>query len=348
MRRIVDAVVDLQFGSTGKGALSGYLSVQGEYSAVISANMPNAGHTAYAPAIDGGKKFIHKVLPSGIFSPNLQYVMIGPGSVFSIERLVHEWEEVCKFNPGLTLIIHDAAGILLPEHALLEKQTLSGISSTMQGSAAALTDKIMRRQGATARWHATTILTALAQYGDAMMVDSEEWMKIIHDQDGMVLAEGSQGYSLGISAGFYPYCTSRDCTTPRVLADCGIPLGMLNDVYGSCRVHPIRVGNTADGFSGGWYDDQTETSWEALGVEAERTTVTQRVRRVATFSVKQIIEAMHYSSPDFVFLNFCNYDENAAIKAKIAINKAADMMDCGSGVILTGWGPRPEDIKEEV
>ncbi len=41
----VDLVVDLQFGSTGKGLLCGYLSESDDYDTVITANMPNAGHT---------------------------------------------------------------------------------------------------------------------------------------------------------------------------------------------------------------------------------------------------------------------------------------------------------------
>ena len=59
----VDIIVDLQFGSTGKGALAGYLAANSDYDVVVSANMPNAGHTF----IDSkGQRMIHKVLPSGI------------------------------------------------------------------------------------------------------------------------------------------------------------------------------------------------------------------------------------------------------------------------------------------
>lgn len=38
----VTMIVDLQYGSTGKGAIAGYLSTKNDYDTVISANMPNA------------------------------------------------------------------------------------------------------------------------------------------------------------------------------------------------------------------------------------------------------------------------------------------------------------------
>jgi adenylosuccinate synthase len=73
------------------------------------------------------------------------------------------------------------------------------------------------------------------------------------------------------------------------------------------RTFPIRVGNTLDGYSGGWYPDQTEITWDELGVKPEYTTVTKRIRRVATFSWGQFDDALHANDPDFVFINFLNY-----------------------------------------
>jgi len=107
----MDVLVDLQFGSTGKGALAGYIGARNGYTAVVSCNMPNAGHTAYSP--DSDEAFIHKVLPSAIFGDSLRTIAIGPGAVFSIDRLEEEWKNVCEYREDLTLIIHEAAGILL-------------------------------------------------------------------------------------------------------------------------------------------------------------------------------------------------------------------------------------------
>ena len=72
----------------------------------------------------------------------------------------------------------------------------------------------------------------------------------------------------------------------------------------TCRSYPIRVGNTDKGTSGGWYPDQQETTWEALGVEPELTTVTKRVRRVATWSWQQFTDAVRANEPDAIWLGF--------------------------------------------
>jgi adenylosuccinate synthase len=337
----MDVLVDLQFGSTGKGALAGFLSTREGYDAVISCNMPNAGHTAFSP---NGKRFMHKVLPSGLFSGKKMIVGIGPGAVFSIGQLLAEWANVTNYRADLTLIIHDAAGILLEKHAEAERATLSRISSTMQGSSEALIAKIRREEGATARYHAQEIVDLLSEHGDVHVVEQGRWLDIFSGC-ASILLEGSQGYSLGLSSGFYPYCTSRECTPARVISDCGLPVAWLRKVYGSCRVHPIRVGNTPDGFSGDWYMDQQEIHFSDLGVPEELTTVTKRVRRIATFSYLQIRQAMMMAMPDEVFLNFVNYSSKDAAEAREDIEEVAIELNCG-GVTLMGHGPKPQDIEE--
>lgn len=339
-----DVLVDLQFGSTGKGLLAGYLGVENEYEIAISANMPNAGHTAYSPG-PSKKMFVHKVLPSAIFGKELRILAIGPGAVFDIDRLEAEWKAVCEYRSGLLLVIHETAALLTNLHREIEARTLSGISSTMQGSAAAMVDRIMRRSGAIVKDHYDPIMARLVKYGSVVIVNHTKWLDII-TTGGDALVEGSQGYSLGISAGFYPYCTSRDCTPARVIADCGLPVKKLGKVYGVARVHPIRVGNTPDGHSGDWYPDQQELTFASLGVPEELTTVTQRVRRIASFSEMQIAEAMQMAMPDEIFLNFCQYDERAALGAVQAINRQAGKLGC-SRVTFTGWGALSSDIVEE-
>jgi adenylosuccinate synthase len=97
---------------------------------------------------------------------------------------------------------------------------------------------------------------------------------------------------------------------------------------------PIRVG----GDSGGCYPDQEELSWEELGLEPEVTTVTNRVRRVFTYSRAQIEESCWWCQPDLVFLNFANYmtkEETAQIVAHI---------DDISTVRWVGFGPTYHDV----
>jgi adenylosuccinate synthase len=346
MKPKIDIIVDLQFGSTGKGALAGYLSEKKGYSAIIAVNMPNAGHTAYDPI--SGEKYVHKVLPSGIFSNNLRVIGIGPGSIFDVDRLAQEIQFLVDNNKAPDrLVIHEAAGILQPHHAEIERNRLNSISSTMQGSGAALSSKIFRERTAIAKSHVGEVISKISPIlgGKGItMVNQAYWLSAMEQHD-KILLEGSQGYSLGISAGFYPYCTSRDCTPARVLSDASLPMSWKGEVYGSCRTFPIRVGNTEGGFSGHWYPDQDEVTFESIGVEPELTTVTGRVRRIASFSSLQIREAMQMAHPDHVFLNFCNYlpTDDQVIDIMKTISHHAEQLGCGE-VSFTGWGPKPSDI----
>lgn len=348
----ITAIVDLQFGSTGKGLIAGYLSQKNDYDLVVSANMPNAGHTFVDSA---GRAWVNKVLPSGVYSPSLKVIAIGPGAVFDPQQLIKELGELEA--RGITqpkLVIHPCAGLLMDGHKQAEQQSLSSISSTMQGSMEAMVHKMRRPMSDVSNlaMHNKDILGPLFQAVAAY----DEWFNIVGSSQN-ILMEGSQGYSLGINAGFYPYCTSRDCTVWRLIADCGMFVTDQLKVIGSARLHPIRVGNTATGFSGPCYSDQQELTWEQLGQTPERTTVTQRIRRVFTFSQKQIREAIIANRVDEVFLNFCNYDNREAFKVAGYINSLREEMDAirgvpdfirpvGSLVKYMGFGPQAEDVLE--
>ena len=337
MNKKVDVIVDLQFGSTGKGLIAGYMAKRGGYDVVINANMPNAGHTFID---DTGRTWIHKVLPNGFVADSVKTVGLGPGSVFSLDRLIKELSDSVDIMEGKRLIIHEAAVVLSEKHAETERAMLSGIASTMQGSAAAMVQKIMRQKE-----DSPLAISALAKTGFAKyVVTHAEWINIMYKAH-RILLEGAQGYSLGVNSGFWPYCTSRDCTPTRFLSDCAIPFSWADRVIGTARVHPIRVGNTPDGFSGGHYEDQEETSWQELGEVPETTTVTGRERRVFTFSRVQMREAIMACQPTDIFLNFCNYDPDQAEDIVIQTNQDLDTLGpSGAQVTYTGWGAAEGDI----
>lgn len=337
----VDMIVDLQFGSTGKGLIAGVLAKQVRYDAVVTANMPNAGHTYID---EDGRKWVHKVLPNGIVGrPNR--IMIGPGAVFDLARLeleLHESQDIIA--PSSTLVIHEAAAVLADRHRQAEKDSLNGIASTMQGSMAAMVEKMLRNdvQPILARHYYSDIMAMTDRLGiRTQIVDNYEWAVMILSS-GRVLAEGAQGYSLGINAGMWPFCTSRDCTPNRFLSDMGIPAKVDLTVIGSARTYPIRVGNTPGGYSGPGYDDQHELSWSDIGQEPELTTVTKRERRLFTFSENQIREAVTVAQPDFVFLNFCNYLATPDIDIR---HIRSVLREHDSDLGWTGWGPGHNDVR---
>lgn len=316
------AIVDLQFGSTGKGLIAGYLSERTDFDTVVSANMPNAGHT-FVDAT--GKKWINKVLPSGVYSNGLENIGLGPGAIFNPHQLALELDELAERTfTRPRIMIHENAALLFPHHKEREIKSLNHISSTMQGSCEAMIEKI-RRQGLGGNTvgfsaeYLDKVVTSAGEKLSQFIVSAREWNNVMMGSKH-ILCEGSQGFSLGINAGFYPYCTSRDCTVWRLMADCAIPAVADRTVIGTARVHPIRVGNTENGNSGACYPDQHEISWSDLSVPPETTTVTGRVRRVFSFSEIQIREAVEANGIDQVFLNFCNYNPTEAIRVARIIN----------------------------
>lgn len=328
----VDILVGLQYGSEGKGLIAGHLAHTGFYDTVVNVNMPNAGHTY----INSQGKWVFKVLPNGAVSPHIKRVMLGPDSVFSYDRLM---EEIALCPPGTfgKLIIHEGAALLQPEHAIHERHMVDSIGSTGQGSSVAMMEKIARSE------HGTVGQVRPEGFEDNIVTNAE-WMEILHDDADRILLEGCQGYSLGLNAGFYPYCTSRDCTPGRLLAGAGIPHTWADKVIGAARIYPIRVG----GNSGPCYPDQVELDWASIGVAPELTTVTQRVRRLFTFSRLQMIEAVQACQPNKVFLNFCNYDPEESNNVIRSINSILSASGPDqSRVHYTGWGPKDIDIRYE-
>lgn len=330
-----DIIVDLQFGSTGKGAIAGYLAMNGDYDTVITANRPNAGHTFID---DKGQKMVTKILPNGVVGSHVKHALIGPGAIFSKDQLLKELKMFDDFGYGdINIFIHEAAVLLQDVHKDIEAE-FSRIGSTQQGAGAAQIAK-MERDGN------NSPLAKGKDFGDPriIVVRPEAYYQLI-ERANSILIEGAQGYSLGIDAGFWPYCTSRNCTVNQFLSDTAVPHTYLRKVIGVARTYPIRVAGT----SGPGYEDQRETSWEELGVEAEYTTVTKKQRRVFTFSHDQIIEAIQANRPDEVFLNFCNYiGKHKTERLRDRINAHLfNHSDKMARVRYTGWGAELKDVKD--
>lgn len=348
----VTMVVDLQYGSTGKGLIAGFLAETETPDLVVNANMPNAGHTYINSA---GREWIHKVLPNGIVSPKLKTILLGGGSIFSISRLKDEIERSADILRGKTILIHPNAVPLKSEHTQKEADTkmVENIGSTAQGSAAAMVEKIGRKPNTTIvasqnKAFQRLLYTIKHVHGINIKVATIKEYNLALMTADKILAEGAQGFSLGIDQQFYPYCTSRNCTPSRFMSDMGIPLGMLREVVGVARTFPIRVA----GNSGGWYPDQKEITWEELGQKEELTTVTKKVRRVATFSHQQIRDAVFECQPNRVFLNFMNYvhEDTQSADALNFIQSVHEtikfVLPDSEGVVFAGYGPTFDDVEQ--
>lgn len=345
----LNVVIDAFWGSCGKGKVCDWLAATRGVTDVISGNMPNAGHTI----VRGRDKIVAKVMPSAaFFNPDTRVWLSASTGFFPARYL----EEKSLLN-NEELFLHERAFVVTEEHGRFEQNSMSHIASTMQGSAAALIDKIMRGQ--------TSPLQNPSKY-ETVLTTAKEWRFNLLSgiRNGTALFEISQGWGLSIDHGtHYPHCTSRNCSVQRALDDCSSPPRDTGDVIAVVRPYPIRVGNTHDGHSGGFAEDNVEVSWEHVEkvsgcrdlAEKERTTVTKRIRRVSTFSFDLLSDCVRHNGVTGIFLNFAQYIDAACAgkRGKIAdapravrIFAAAIENETQIPVIALGTGADTFDVLE--
>lgn len=338
----VHVLVDGQFGSTGKGLYAAYLAEKAanqgvDFIGVLSNAGPNSGHTFYYK----DEKIVLKQLPSfAVMSYRLGKVVpaiLTAGAIINPMQLKAEAEAF----PGLPIFVHPQAAVITEHDRLTERGgSIAEVAGTRSGTGSALARKVMREKSAVwgTRGHQHFMMPPNVK---TMGHDSLVGQGAGHMRYFM---EVSQGFSLGLNSQFYPKVTSRECTVMQGIADARIAPRFVTRTFMVIRTFPIRVGNV-DGYSSGdHYPDQRETNWQELGVEAERTTVTNRIRRVFTFSEQQFKEALIANQPDFVLANFMNYlPEDAAAKFKSRLEIAAFEAEVDP-IFHYGFGPKNSDI----
>ncbi len=329
----LNLIIDMQFGSTGKGLLASYLATFNHIDLAVSNLSPNAGHTfEYKSGFA-----VSKQIPIGCIINKRCGAYLTAGSIINIDLLFEEME---KFDISEDrIVIHPNATIITKEDIYNESIPLSSvgiIGSTMSGTGFALANKI-RRSAKVAKDYESCILKQMVR-----TIDLHQLM----DADCTLLMESSQGFDLSLNGSFYPHCTSRDITVSSLLNDAQVHPHYLGDVYGCMRTYPIRVGNIMFenevlGYSGDFYKDSVETSWEALGLSNELTTNTKRVRRVATFSELQYKRALDILRPDHIFCNFMNQvkDQKHLDHLYNIFSKTKRYPD------ILGYGPNIKDVE---
>jgi adenylosuccinate synthase len=260
-------VVGGQFGSEGKGHLAAQLGARmAANSMVIRTGGPNAGHTVWQNGVE------HKLrhLPTPIAVREDITPALAAKSVIDPRVLAHELERF----PGREVLIDPSATVLEPYHIGIEDvdAKMQNIGSTRKGIGAARADRV-RRQARTWRQY---VRDEGAPSGQITMTGVASMANFTIHGGGDVMIEAAQGYGLGMHTDFYPYCTSDDCTAIDALASAQISpwaMRVVPEVWMAIRPFPIRVAGTSGPLRG-------ETTWAELNLPEERTTVTNKVRRV--------------------------------------------------------------------
>jgi len=249
---------------------------------------PNAGHTAYDSK---GREWKLQQIPIGVLRPHAR-LYIGAGSVIDREILARELRELddAELDASVRLRVDYEATLLEPEHVLAETENrahgeaglTARIGSTGKGVGAARAERVLRRAS-----RARDLMLGIHPY--VSLGCTADLLEFRLQSGSVVQIEGTQGYGLGLHAGFYPYATSADCRAIDILAQAGLsPWADCVDrleIWLVLRTFPIRVA----GNSGPLY---RETTWQSLGVEPEYTTVTRKIRRVGEWDAQLARDAV--------------------------------------------------------
>ena len=272
----VHVVVGGQFGSEGKGAVAAAL-VERYYGEGIQATSirvggPNAGHTAYDYS---GRRYALRQVPVGAVKNTAGPLIITAGSEIDIAVLRAEVQALEDGGHEVVdrLYIDEQATII--EQVDRDTEAARGFTgkfgSTAKGIGAARARRLAREAPI-----ASDYRDELADLGT--LADTTRLTLAFAAFAGRpIVIEGTQGYGLGLHAGWYPYCTAGDVRVCDALAQVGIHANhpVVADIvpWVVLRAFPIRVAGNSGPMT-------NETTWERLGLPEEKTTVTQLVRRV--------------------------------------------------------------------
>jgi adenylosuccinate synthase len=266
------AVLGAQWGDEGKGKivdlLTPHFSIVARYQ-----GGHNAGHTVYVR----GRKFILRLIPSGILHPGILCV-IGNGVVVDPQALFAEVDELTRNGIDVDdrIIISDKAHLILPYHRDLDllseaRRGERKIGTTSRGIGPAYEDKIARRgirvgdladpaaleqevrdnvtarnrlvQDSTMDWR--PVFQQLLSAAERM----RPWVRDVSlfldraMRDGKaILFEGAQGTLLDIDHGTYPYVTSSNASIGGVCTGLGVGPRAIGGVLGVVKAYTTRVG----------------------------------------------------------------------------------------------------------
>src|SRR3954464_3612914 len=261
------AILGAQWGDEGKGKIvdlvTPHFSIVARYQ-----GGHNAGHTVYV----NGKKFVLRLIPSGILHAGVTCV-IGNGVVVDPKALLAEVDELIAAGIDVDdrILISDKAHLILPYHRDLDllseaRRGERKIGTTSRGIGPAYEDKIARRgirvgdladpkgleQNVRDNVTARNRLVQDRRMGwkpvyDQLLRHAERMRPMVRDVSVLlteamragksILFEGAQGTLLDIDHGTYPYVTSSNASVGGVCTGLGIPPRAIGRVVGVVKAY---------------------------------------------------------------------------------------------------------------
>lgn len=262
-------ILGAQWGDEGKGKIVDLLSDRFDM-VVRFQGGHNAGHTIQI----GDRKFVLKLIPSGILHPGKRAV-IGNGLVIDPVALLSEIDMLEAAGIAVTeqLRISNRAHVLFPAHRVMEKRI--SIGTTSRGIGPCYEDKAGRRgirvadlldkasfaiafdalmtekitvEKAFGIFEEQDLAKVRAQYqalGERirpMVCDAAKFINDAIRKGEKVLFEGAQGTMLDLDHGTYPFVTSSSASAGGACTGSGVPPTSIAGVVGISKAYITRVG----------------------------------------------------------------------------------------------------------
>lgn len=310
----VTAIVGANWGDEGKGKTTDYLAADADV-VVRFQGGANAGHTV----INDYGKFVMRLLPSGVFYPDVINV-VGPGVALNIATLFRELDMLVQRGvPRPKLRVSSRAQVILPFHPLLdvyeeERRGKRGFGSTQQGIAPFYADKYAKvgvqvadlydekrlcdRLEASLAAKNTLfkhlyrkptldleeIVPTLLEAGGRIKPFVCDTVALLHDaldEGKHILVEGQLGALRDPDHGIYPYPTSSSPLAGFATVGAGVPPYAITQVVAVAKAYSSCVG--AGPFVTELFGPEGDELRERGGDAGEYGAATGRPRRVGWF-----------------------------------------------------------------
>jgi adenylosuccinate synthase len=310
-------ILGAQWGDEGKGKVVDLMADRFDYIIRFQGGH-NAGHTILV----GDRKFVLRLVPSGILRPG-KVAVIGNGLVVDPIALLEEIGQLTSAGVDVArqLRISNRAHVLLPSHRLVEKITEAvpgkiPIGTTSRGIGPCYEDKAARRGLRIAdlldRKYFPEALRALLEdqrtrahafgledpvnskeiaerYAEAaerirpMVCDTVRLLSDAMAAGKNLLFEGAQGTMLDLDHGTYPFVTSSSASAGGACTGAGVPPTKINGIIGISKAYTTRVGG------GPFPSEALDAAGDMLRTRGnEFGSVTGRPRRCGWFDVPLI------------------------------------------------------------
>jgi len=269
-------ILGSQWGDEGKGKIVDVFAERFDIVARYQGGH-NAGHTVFI----GDRKFVLKLIPSGILRPG-KLAVIGNGLVLDPVALFAEIDmlESAGVSVAGSLFISNRAHVLFPAHRMMERMSEGrpgriSIGTTARGIGPCYEDKAGRRGIRVADLLNREVFRA--QY-DSVMEEKVAIAKAFDIYDGLDLAairdqyealaerirpmvcdtalmlnqaiaagktvmfEGAQGTMLDLDHGTYPFVTSSSASAGGACTGTGVAPTRISGVIGVSKAYITRVG----------------------------------------------------------------------------------------------------------